>query len=45
MDERDRYEQGMAIRREVFGDAHVDRGLTKRNAFNAELQDLIARRR
>ena len=43
MDERERYEQGMAIRREVFGDAHVDRGLAKRNAFNVELQDLIAR--
>ena len=43
MDERDRYEQGMAIRREAFGDAYVDRGLAKRNAFNAELQDLIAR--
>ena len=43
MDERDRYEQGMAIRREVFGDAHVDAGLAHRNAFNAEMQDLIAR--
>ena len=27
MDERERYEQGMKVRREVLGDAHVDRSL------------------
>ena len=27
MDERDRYEAGMKVRRAVLGDAHVDRSL------------------
>jgi 4-carboxymuconolactone decarboxylase len=43
MDERDRYEAGMEVRRAVLGDAHVDRSLTHRNAFNEEYQDLITR--
>jgi 4-carboxymuconolactone decarboxylase len=43
MDERNRYDEGMAVRREVLGDAHVDRTLTRRNAFNDEFQDLITR--
>jgi 4-carboxymuconolactone decarboxylase len=43
MDERKRYEQGMKVRREVLGDAHVDRSLKSRNAFNEEFQDLITR--
>ena len=43
MDDRERYEAGMAVRRAVLGDAHVDRTLTKRNAFNDEYQDLITR--
>jgi len=43
MDERDRYEAGMQVRRAVLGDAHVDRSLTHRNAFNDEYQDLITR--
>jgi 4-carboxymuconolactone decarboxylase len=43
MDERKRYEQGMKVRREVLGDAHVDRSLQNRDAFNAEFQDLITR--
>ena len=43
MDERNRYEEGMAVRREVLGDAHVERTLTRRNAFNDEFQDLITR--
>ena len=43
MDERDRYEAGMKVRREVLGDAHVDRTLQNRNAFNDEFQDLITR--
>ena len=34
MDERQRYEQGMKVRREVLGDAHVDKSLQNRNAFN-----------
>jgi 4-carboxymuconolactone decarboxylase len=43
MDERRRYEQGMKVRREVLGDAHVDKTLQNRSAFNEEFQDLITR--
>lgn len=43
MDERDRYQAGMKVRREVLGDAHVDRTLHNKNAFNDEFQDLITR--
>lgn len=43
MDDRERYEQGMKVRRAVLGDAHVDRTLERRSAFNEEFQDLITR--
>ena len=43
MDETDRYEKGLTVRRAVLGDAHVDRSLAKRNAFNEEFQTLITR--
>ena len=43
MDDRERYENGMKVRRAVLGDAHVDRSLAKINAFNGEFQDLITR--
>ena len=43
MDERERYQQGMAVRRAVLGDAHVDRSLQNKNEFNEEFQDLITR--
>ena len=43
MDDRERYENGMKVRRAVLGDAHVDRSLAKVNAFNGEFQDLITR--
>jgi 4-carboxymuconolactone decarboxylase len=43
MDERQRYEQGMKVRRAVLGDAHVDATLKNRNEFNEEFQDLITR--
>lgn len=43
MDERQRHEQGMKVRREVLGDAHVDRSLKNQNDFNAAFQDLITR--
>ena len=43
MDERERYEQGLTVRRAVLGDAHVDRALGRRNAFTEEFQDLITR--
>jgi len=43
MDERERYAQGMTVRRAVLGDAHVDRAEKSRNAFNDAFQDLITR--
>jgi 4-carboxymuconolactone decarboxylase len=43
MDERERCETGMKIRREVLGDAHVDAAIAKRNAFSEAFQDLITR--
>jgi 4-carboxymuconolactone decarboxylase len=43
MDERERFEAGMKIRREVLGDAHVDAAIAKRNAFSEAFQELITR--
>ena len=43
MDDKDRYNAGMQVRRAVLGDAHVDRSLTKVNSFNGEFQNLITR--
>jgi 4-carboxymuconolactone decarboxylase len=43
MDERERHDQGMTVRRAVLGDAHVDRTQTRKSTFNAEFQDLITR--
>jgi len=43
MDEADRYKKGLEVRRAVLGDAHVDRSLARRNAFNEEFQALITR--
>lgn len=43
MDDRQRYEQGMRVRREVLGDAHVDATLKNRTEFNESIQDLITR--
>ena len=43
MDERERYDNGLAVRRAVLGDAHVDRSLAKRNDFNEEFHALITR--
>ena len=43
MDEKERYEQGMQKRRQVLGDAHVDKAQANRTDFNADFQDLITR--
>ena len=43
MEERDRYSNGLEVRRAVLGDAHVDRALARSNAFNQEFQELITR--
>jgi len=43
MDEEQRYANGMAVRRAVLGDQHVDRAQANTNDFNAEFQNLITR--
>ena len=43
MDEGQRYEQGMKVRRAVLGDAHVDTSLKNQTEFDEALQDLITR--
>jgi len=43
MDERQRYEQGMKVRRAVLGDGHMDESLKNRNEFNEAFQDLLTR--
>jgi 4-carboxymuconolactone decarboxylase len=43
MDERERYEKGLSVRRAVLGDAHVDRSVKNRNEFNEDFQNLITR--
>jgi 4-carboxymuconolactone decarboxylase len=43
VDDDRRREQGMKVRREVLGDAHVDRAQAKRNDFNGDFQDFITR--
>ena len=37
------HERGMAIRREVLGDEHVDRAVAGTTDFTADFQDLITR--
>ncbi len=37
----DRFDTGMAIRREVLGDAHVDRAETNKSDFDAPFQNMI----
>jgi 4-carboxymuconolactone decarboxylase len=37
------YERGMAVRREVLGDEHVDAAATRTTDFTADFQDLITR--
>jgi 4-carboxymuconolactone decarboxylase len=43
MDDRERHEAGMAVRRAVLGDAHVDRAVANTDEFTADFQDLITR--
>jgi 3-oxoadipate enol-lactonase/4-carboxymuconolactone decarboxylase len=39
----DPYTAGMAVRRAVLGDAHVDRAVAETTEFTADFQDLITR--
>jgi 4-carboxymuconolactone decarboxylase len=43
MNDRERHEAGMKVRREVLGDAWVDRAQAQTNDLNREFQDLITR--
>ena len=43
MDESQRYQAGMAIRRKVLGNAHVDRANAATTPLTAEFQELITR--
>ena len=43
MDERERHDAGMKMRRNVLGDAHVDAAESAKSSLNAEFQDLITR--
>ncbi len=43
MDERERHDQGMKVRRQVLGDAHVDRAQAALSPFNEDFQDMITR--
>ncbi|HGM6771953.1 4-carboxymuconolactone decarboxylase [Stenotrophomonas maltophilia] len=43
MDEQERYEAGLAVRRQVLGEAHVERSLQARTDFTTEFQDFITR--
>lgn len=39
----DQYDAGMKVRREVLGDAHVDRALTQADEFSGDFQDFVTR--
>ena len=43
MEDKQRYQDGMAVRRKVLGDAHVDRTLQHLTPLNDEFQDFIPR--
>ena len=43
MDENERYERGLAVRRAVLGDAHVEAALARGTALTHDFQDLLTR--
>lgn len=43
MKDRDLYDRGMAVRRSVLGDAHVDRSLERATEFDADFQEFISK--
>ncbi len=43
MNDEERKARGLATRRAVLGDAHVDRAEANKTEFNADFQDLITR--
>jgi 4-carboxymuconolactone decarboxylase len=43
MDDTQRYERGMTLRRKVLGNAYVDRSIAGRTDFTSEFQDFVTR--
>ncbi|MDG9673906.1 4-carboxymuconolactone decarboxylase [Micromonospora sp. DH14] len=43
MNDGERHEAGMTVRRQVLGDAHVDRAVAGTDEFTADFQDFITR--
>jgi len=43
MNDEQRHAEGMKVRREVLGDAHVDRAVAGTTEFTADFQDMITR--
>ncbi len=43
MEERERFEKGLATRRAVLGDEHVERSFKTADSFNQEFQEMITR--
>ena len=43
MDDQNRRDAGMKVRRKVLGNAWVDKSIAGRNAFNTDFQDMITR--
>jgi 4-carboxymuconolactone decarboxylase len=43
LDDQRRHDQGMAVRRAVLGDAHVDQATAATTDFTVDFQDLITR--
>jgi 4-carboxymuconolactone decarboxylase len=43
MNDRERHNKGMKVRKQVLGKAHVARAESRKNKFNAPFQDLITR--
>ncbi|MFD6565740.1 4-carboxymuconolactone decarboxylase [Micromonospora profundi] len=43
MNDRERHEAGMTVRRQVLGDAHVDSAVANTDEFTADFQDFITR--
>ena len=41
--DNDTYQQGLKIRREVMGDAHVNRAMNNASEFSQPLQDMVIR--
>ncbi|AJK48181.1 4-carboxymuconolactone decarboxylase [Burkholderia plantarii] len=43
MDDQQRYEDGLGVRRAVLGEAHVERSLANRSELTTDFQDFITR--